>query len=457
MKVLLWHGYLLTGSGSNVYTANLARAWRAAGHDVLVLCQERDEAVFGFVDEEGDFSPDNSSFLLRPTGAPQARGRCGLARPAIGDILPLYVYDEYPGFSAKLYVDLTDAELSDYTRRNVAALVVALEEHQPDAVITGHEVMGPYIAKVACERTGHGFTAKLHGSALEYAVKRQERYLDFARQGLSAADVVVGGSRYMVSMASSVVPGGWAERAEVVNPGCDVSLFRPLPKDELRPPTVGFVGKLIAAKGVHNLLAALGLTHTPGLTAVMVGYGALEGELRALQQAVGAGDRQGALRIARAGGTDLEELVGFLRRQTPDYWERAASVTVVWPGRLDHDPLAEVLPAWDALVVPSVVPEAFGMVAAEAAACGVLPIVPAHSGIGEAGAAVESAIGLPGFLTFDPDDPIAGIAEAIDRVLAVPPDERAALGRDAVQLARARWSWDRVAERLLALATRGSN
>ena len=40
MRILLWHGYLLGGTGSNVYTRQLAREWARAGHDVTVLCQE---------------------------------------------------------------------------------------------------------------------------------------------------------------------------------------------------------------------------------------------------------------------------------------------------------------------------------------------------------------------------------------------------------------------------------
>ena len=34
VRILLWHGYLLGGTGSNVYTRALAREWSHAGHDV---------------------------------------------------------------------------------------------------------------------------------------------------------------------------------------------------------------------------------------------------------------------------------------------------------------------------------------------------------------------------------------------------------------------------------------
>jgi hypothetical protein len=41
VRIVLWHGYLLGGTGSNVYTRSLAREWSRAGHDVTVLSQER--------------------------------------------------------------------------------------------------------------------------------------------------------------------------------------------------------------------------------------------------------------------------------------------------------------------------------------------------------------------------------------------------------------------------------
>jgi glycosyltransferase involved in cell wall biosynthesis len=158
-------------------------------------------------------------------------------------------------------------------------------------------------------------------------------------------------------------------------------------------------------------------------------------------------------------GRPLEHVLRFLERLEGepedvrrDYLQRMAEVPVEFTGRLEHGPLSKTLPGWDVLVVPSVVPEAFGMVAAEAAASGVMPVVPAHSGIGEAGAAVERALGRPGFLTYDPVVPVEGIAEALDRVLAVPRAERREMGRIAADLAHATWSWERVGERLLEVA-----
>jgi glycosyltransferase involved in cell wall biosynthesis len=449
VKILLWHGYLLSGSGSNVYTANVAASWRRQGHEVLVMCQARDAARFDFVDNEGDFSDTNSSFGLRPTGATAAPGRCDVVRPALGGLLPVYVYDDYEGFVVKRFVDLDGVELQNYVDRNVTAMETALRNFEPDVVITGHEVMGPFIAKVACGNTGHAYIAKLHGSALEYAVKIQDRYLEYAREGLGSAAAVVGGSRYMLEAAAAVIPG-WSHKGCVVNPGVDVDLFKPL-ANKSPATTVAYVGKLITEKGVHHLLAALGATHTEHLRAVIVGYGGDEDLMRSLWSALRAGDAVGATRVAED-LTPNEHLMKWLGSATPLAMARFAAIPLEFTGRLEHGPLSKVLPTFDVLVVPSVVPEAFGMVAAEAAACGVLPLVPTHSGISEAGEAIEDKLGLPGLLRFDHLDPIAGIATGIDRLLAIDPPERLDMGIQAVELATERWSWDRVGDGLLAAA-----
>lgn len=451
MRILLWHGYLMRGSGSNIYTANIARTWRKEGHDVLLMCQETHPELVDFVDEAGDMATDNLTFALTPLSVEPALGRCRLVRPSIGEILPVYVYDEYEGFTAKRFVDLTDDELERYTNANVDAMAAAIREHTPDAIVTGHEVMGPYIAREACARTGTRYAAKLHGSALEYAVKEQpERYLGYARAGLGGATTVTAGSAYMLREAGKVIPEV-LERGAVVNPGCDIHIFKPPTEPRPDVPIVGYVGKFIVQKGVHNFLAALGLTSS-SFQVTIVGYGGFESELHELDAALRRGDIEGARSLAS--GSGLQHVDEFLGSPAADdkYLERSRRLAPRWAGRLDHEPLSLELPRWDVCVVPSVLAEAFGMVAAEAAACGVLPIVPRHSGIGEVGATLERALGADGLLTFDPDDPVRGIAATMDRILALPPETRREYAHKATELARERWSWEYVADGLLSRA-----
>ena len=49
MRVLIFHGYLLSGTGSNVYNARLAQSLAHSGHEVHLLCQERHPESFPFI------------------------------------------------------------------------------------------------------------------------------------------------------------------------------------------------------------------------------------------------------------------------------------------------------------------------------------------------------------------------------------------------------------------------
>ena len=50
MRVLIFHGYLLSGTGSNVYNARLAEALVGLGHEVHLLSQDRHPQEQRFVD-----------------------------------------------------------------------------------------------------------------------------------------------------------------------------------------------------------------------------------------------------------------------------------------------------------------------------------------------------------------------------------------------------------------------
>ena len=86
---------------------------------------------------------------------------------------------------------------------------------------------------------------------------------------------------------------------------------------------------------------------------------------------------RGAGRARRPrGGRRLRRLPRGARRPGPGR-------DVLFTGPLEHRHLVHLLALADAAVVPSIFPEAFGMVAAEAAAAGCPPIVADHSGLAE--------------------------------------------------------------------------
>jgi glycosyltransferase involved in cell wall biosynthesis len=104
--------------------------------------------------------------------------------------------------------------------------------------------------------------------------------------------------------------------------------------------------------------------------------------------------------------------------------------------------------------VPSVFPEAFGMVAAEAAAAGCPPLVARHSGLAEVadGLEEEYPAGLQELASFETGS-VAGLHEKLSRLLALPAADRAEIRSAARRAAVERWSWAGVAERLLALSS----
>jgi glycosyltransferase involved in cell wall biosynthesis len=101
--------------------------------------------------------------------------------------------------------------------------------------------------------------------------------------------------------------------------------------------------------------------------------------------------------------------------------------------------------------VPSIFPEAFGMVAAEAAAAGCPPVVARHSGLAEIAEGLEQDYppALRDLAAFPSGDADA-LRERVQAILALRADERAALREAARRAAVERWSWTSVARRILA-------
>ena len=227
MKVLIWHGWLLEGSGSNVYTAKVAEVLRGSGHDVVVVCQEPHPERYPWIDAWATLDANGPSTLTE-SGAERTGGRCVLLRPRIGDLLPTFVIDRYEGFgTVRRFIDLTDEQLSSYLAANVGALRAAVAWHDSRIVIAGHAIPGPVIAARAL---GPGrYVANVHGSDIEYAIREQDRYVHLAHEGLTGAKAVIGGSRDVLERCEALVPG-ISGLLEVIPPGVDTGAFRPRPR-----------------------------------------------------------------------------------------------------------------------------------------------------------------------------------------------------------------------------------
>ena len=157
----------------------------------------------------------------------------------------------------------------------------------------------------------------------------------------------------------------------------------------------------------------------------------------------------------------LRHLDAFLRDLHGPRRERYLAAAARLPerarfaGRFEHDALAELLPTCEALVVPSTFPEAFGMVAAEGAACGALPVSAAHSGLAEVSRVLAGAVPaeVASWLSFPVDDhAVPAIAQCLVGWLRSDPALREQARAGLVATARARWSWEGVARGVIGAA-----
>jgi glycosyltransferase involved in cell wall biosynthesis len=438
MRILIFHGYMLRGTGSNIYNANLARALARLGHEVRLLCQDREVELEGVQ----------------------------IHNPDVGGLLPVYVKDPYEGFEVKAFPELSDEELDRYIEANVAAVRrVAADAGGVDVALANHLIMGPAILARADVAP---FAAKIHGSALEYTVKPHiDRFGPYAKEGMCAANGVLVGSRHTAESLWAALPdiADLREKTRLGPPGVDTDEFSPRGE---RARLVAFVGKLIVSKGVDLLLAAWPLVRAahPDVRLKVAGYGAYEDGLRRLLAALDRGDLDDAREVARLGrglegGTaePLPILSAFFQNPPSDYAEsaRAAAGSVEFIGRLEHDQVAKLLPRAEALVMPSTFPEAFGMVAAEAAACGALPVSADHSGMREVSRQLAAALppASAPLTTFSVEKgAVEEIAARLDGWLSLSEVERVAAREALVETAQRLWSWEGVARGVIA-ASRG--
>jgi glycosyltransferase involved in cell wall biosynthesis len=412
MRILLWHGYLLGGTGSNVYTRMLAREWSGAGHDVVVVSQE----------------PQPERYDL---------GTAKPVRPDVGGLLPVFVLDRYEGYEVRRVQDCSREELERWVEANASVLRSLLPA---DVVFTNHVLLGGPVGAAV----GAPFAVKAHGSELEYSLRGNDALSAWGAEALARARATFVGSEHIRSVLAEVC--GHTHDVIEVPPGVDVDEWVPEPREialaalldqarrdrsnpgnaeerlpdegnaarlaqflETRQPVVTYFGKLIEQKGVHLLLEAVS-----GVDARVV--------------VVGFGPERAALE----------------RRATE------LGVAALFTGPLEHRHLRHLLALSDACVVPSIFPEAFGMVAAEAASAGCPPLVARQSGLAEVAAGLEESYParlrhLAAFRTGDAGD----LERRLRELLSLSSAERETLRVAARAAVVERWSWAGVSRRLL--------
>jgi len=232
MNILMLHGYLLEGSGSNVYVQNLVRAFCKMGHNVYLFCQERKLKKYDFVKSHSFFDSSNKRISTTFKKRTPFRGKCHVLNPHIGKLIPVYVKDKYDNFSSvKEFPNLTKKELHDYIKHNAQALKTFLKHTRINKAFANHVIMSPYIAAQGLKDKKIPFTILCHGSAFNYSVKQHPHLRPYAVKAITSAQAVSSPSQYfnalLIKELAKSVPS-LKRKARVLACGVDIHQFKPV-------------------------------------------------------------------------------------------------------------------------------------------------------------------------------------------------------------------------------------
>ena len=478
--IAILHGYLLEGSGSNLWTRSIIQSMCNNGETVHLICQENHPELYDFICEGIIYhSNGNKETILKRD--PVYPGKCILHKPKLGNTLPVYVNDKYEEFSdPRPMTNLDDAEIEEYLRINIKVLTQIIDENQLKIILANHAVLMSVVAQQVAIKHRIPYAIMPHGSAIEYAVKKDKRYYKYAEHAFDEAQriYVIGKEiRNRVKDLFTSLPQ-IESKMLALNLGVNTSLFNPVKvknrkdkinelyellndlqrgktnlqsenmKNELsadiskqkllrvintstsynakltddnvegklqmidwdNEKIILFVGRLIANKGLHSIIAALPeiLATENNTRLIVVGHGPQREPLEALIWALQNGHTDLVLNIVKwgrelegNGEKSLEETQFYFdhlkkSNDLDNYFNKAQEYinrdTVLFTGYLTHRELSCLFPACDVAIFPSVVAEAGPLVFLEAMASGCFPIGTYFAGMGASIDSVSHAV-----------------------------------------------------------------
>jgi glycosyltransferase involved in cell wall biosynthesis len=207
---------------------------------------------------------------------------------------------------------------------------------------------------------------------------------------------------------------GYAGPARFLGYGVDQTIFRPGSREQARKELgvapdaflIGYVGRIVRAKGIFDILDVVAASH-PGIVFMVMGSGPDRAEFEARASQLGLGGR-----------------VRIFEPQPPPgvaAFMRALDVFTL---------LSQTLPSWK---------EQFGRVIIEAQACGV-PVIGSDSG------SIPEVVGQGGWIV--PEADTAALAALVARLRAGPAEIHATAQAGLANVA-SRYTYTRIAEQLL--------
>jgi len=443
--ILIVHGFLLSGTGSNIYSCNVAMQWKKQNHAITIFCQDPDAGTYDWVDE---FYTKNDE-LPKEQIAP---GKVRVILPDIADLLPVYQYDDYKGYTTKTIPNFTDEEIERHINMMAKAVKDVCTRWKVDKVLSNHALLQPINVKRGLEGLDIPFDIKIHGSAITFILKKFPKYMPYAVEAIEASNKVIAGTLHVVDQVLSTFPDmDLSKKLVIVPPGMDPDVFdlctsidtnskkflqlcekhvnadgtgrdaskvtlpekgdttqdfhnklvemskdcnqRVVDSDILKKfPTIAedepvliFFGKFLYTKGIGEILMTFPtmVKKYPKMRLILVGFGIYREHIEIMIRSMVTGDKE----LFKSAAHCVDELgCSFLESsvdidQTFQQLDQEQADRILVTGCLNHKELGLLLPMASISLVTSKAAEAFGMVSVEAMSAGVLPLCVYHSGI----------------------------------------------------------------------------
>jgi glycosyltransferase involved in cell wall biosynthesis len=232
--ICILHGYLLEGSGSNLWTRSIIQSLCRDGETVHLLCQENHPELYDFIATVHYYHSDGSDEIQLERDVPYS-GRCIMHKPYIGDTLPVYVWDQYEEFSdVQPMIKLDNDSLENYLTHNVKILIRIVEQYKVSVLHVNHAVLMSVVAKRVFDELSVPFAIMPHGSAIEYAVKKDPRFFTYALEAFTKADRIYVIGKELRQRVNTLFPdiGNLENKIFDLNLGVDTSLFQPIDRKD---------------------------------------------------------------------------------------------------------------------------------------------------------------------------------------------------------------------------------
>ncbi len=329
MRVLLVNHFPLQGSGSGIYTMNIAKELVNQGHEVFVV--DIDNQV-----DTNDYNFERYTIMCDKSKNPEAK---------LSFNFPCFT--THPR-SSLTYYDLNEEQIQEYINVYMQTIRAVISDFKPDVIHAQHLWLAPYVAS----KTNIPYVITAHGTDL-MGFKKDERYRKYALEASQKAAFVIAISKQVYQETQELYhipneklilnPNGFDETVFNIKPVKREDALRELDLPQNSEKIVSFVGKLTDFKGVDILIKAAKIVteKIPEVIFALAGNGQLRDDLEKLAKDLGLNN------------------IYFL-------------------GHKNQNQVATLYNLAEVSVVPSRI-EPFGLVALEAMACGT-PVVATNAG-----------------------------------------------------------------------------